>query len=317
MIATLGLCLALTRTQQEGFQTEISSHGDTMLAIYKERHEAVNGFQGSKPGDVQGSSLSYSQVGLMGYSVLDGGLRGVPCKIYKGDGRWKYRTSVKNTARYDYRTASYTMTYYVGLDGVPIHTESHFQDEGETTTTYTDVKADYKRDHIDVELVKDGYVSKTQVYPKFGMERFAGMFDPMISSGLVQSTERDCAFLHPYNGMPYEFKLHLRGRFTGHYFFLPQAGYTVEVQGEEGEGTMYVTRQGQLIRVTLPESHEATLQTGYLAPERKDWGQFSVSDWSKSSEETNPERPKFNTLVAPVLLKNPRLLFPVPCVVAQ
>lgn len=317
MIATLALCFALGRAQQDGYQTDIGSQSDTLLVVYKEMSQAVSGMQGSTSKDVQGTSLAYKREGMMGYSVIDGGLAGTPCKIYKGDGDWAYKTSVKNSAHYEYHTASFKMTYYVGLDGVPIHTESHFQDEGESSLTYTDVKADYRRDHIDVTIDKDGYESKTQVYPNYGMERYAAMFEPMIRSGLVQSRDRDCVFLHPYTGMPFEFHLHLKSRFTGHYFFLPQAGYTIEVTSKEGEGTMYVTRQGQLIKMDLPDRHDASLESGPLADERKDWGQFNLTDWDKAVEETNPERPKYTTLIAPVLLTNPRLLFPVPCVIAQ
>ncbi|MEA2553551.1 MAG: hypothetical protein QOJ65_1727, partial [Fimbriimonadaceae bacterium] len=224
---------------------------------------------------------------------------------------------VPNTAMREYREASYTMLFLVGMDGMPIHTESHFRDMAESgKAKIVDVSAEYRSDHIDVVVITDGYKERQQIYPSFGMERFSGMFEPMIFSGLVQQSERDCAVLHPYTGMPYEFKLRIRQRWTGHYFGLPQEGYCVEAVGSQGNNKSYVTRQGQLIRVDLPDQMDASLELGPSGEETRHWGRFATKDWNRSTEETNPLRPKYNTLAVPVLFDKPRLLFPVPCVLS-
>lgn len=318
MIAALAFSLALLQQDpQDAFRPEIGTQRETIMVVYKERSIALNGVPGMAKEQVSGSSLTYDRVGLMAYAVVDGGFGGVPCKVYTGDGKWIYKQSLKNTAITEYHTASYTMKFNVGLDGIPLHSESHFEDSTESKYSFVDVKADYRSDHIDVEVNRSGTVERHQIYPSFGMERFAAMFDPLIRSGLVQTPERDAVVLHPYTGMPYEFKIKVRQRFTGYYFSLPQAGYAIEIEGDEGNGKMYVTRQGQFIKVDLPNRHDCTLEMGPMYDERKGWGRFQLTDWDKSSEETNPERPKYNTLIVPVLFDKPKLLFPVPCVIAQ
>lgn len=285
----------------------------TMLAIYKERQVLSNAMNGGKQDDIKGKSLSYDRLGTCGWQILDGGLQGIPCTIYKGKSLWNFKTSMRNTARVDFHQAQLITTYYVGLDGVPLRSESRFTDDSDRDYKTIDIVAIYKRDSIDETITKDGVSTHIELHPSFGMERFAGMFEPLMRSGLIQQPEMDCAVLHPYTGVPYEFKLKVKSRFTGQYFFLPQAGYCIEILGDEGNGTAYLTRQGQLIQVTLPSNIDACLESGPLAEERNGWGTFHVTDWSRTTDETNPERPTYHTSVIPVLFNNPPVLYPVPC----
>ncbi len=333
MLLAVAFCLANAKQNPVVQSDDIGIQGPTILVIYKERSVLATGVpvpssesRGSgghsdsiKRRNDAGTSLSYDRVGLINWSVNDGGINGVPCKIYRGDGEWHYETHT-NKDGINYHLASYSMLYYIGLDGLPMHSESHFEDvknADDSKARIVDVSAEYKTDHIDVTIKKNGVVDKQELYPSFGMERFANMFLPLIRSGIVQEPERDCAVLHPYTGLPYEFKLKVRGHFSGQYFFLPQEGYCVDVVGAEGQGSAYVTRQGQLIQEELPNRESAILEMGPDVDQRSGWGHFSVTDWNKSTDETNPERPKYNTLAIPVLFNNPPLLFPVPCVVAK
>lgn len=335
MILAAVLYLSAFRQTPGSKPDDIGIQQPNLMVIYKERTVLLNYFgtptsgsggQSSENGSGHGSdrvdsgqSVAYDRVGLVNWSVNDGGIQGVPCKIYKGDGTWNYSTLTKKDGVH-FHEASYTMLYDIGLDGVPIHSESHFQDVKDADDEHArvvDVSAEYQFDHIVVTTTKNGVADKEEVYPSFGMDRFATMFQPLIQSGIVQDAERDCAVIHPYTGLPYEFKLKVAGHFTGQYFFLPQEGYCIDVVGPQGTTSAFVTRQGQLIKEDLPNRVDAALELGPNVDERTGWGHFSVTDWSRSTEETNPERPKYNTLAIPVLFNNPKILFPVPCLVAN
>ena len=287
--------------------------GPTSLTVYQEHKVFLNGLQGASKGDIQGQSLRYDRIGTCTWEVSDGGSQGIPCKVYDGSGEWNYEISKKNSAIKNHHVAQFTMQYFVGLDGMPIHSVSHFTDVSEDDSNIVDIIANYKSDHIDEKITKNGQSESVSMYPTFGMERFAGMFEPLMRSGLIQHDHMDCAVIHPCTGTPYEFTLQVHSRFTGTYFFLPQAGYCIDIDGAEGTGRAFLTRQGQLLQVNLPDHMSADLEEGYLADERNGWGNFSVMDWDKSTDETNPERPQYHTLAIPILFKDDHVLFPVPC----
>lgn len=287
--------------------------GHIQLSIYKRQMVDLYAAPTLSPSESYGKSVNYDRLGRCSWTVIDGGVGGVPCKIYKCEGTWRY--SVPNTAIKD--EVQFKATYLIHLDGMPMRSESHFWDASLRTAKTIDVIANYARDHIDVTVNKDGTSEKFSYYPKFGMERFAGMFEPLMRSGLIQGAEMDCAVIHPYTGVPYEFKIKVGARFTGSYFSLPQAGYCLDIEGAEGTSRAYLTRQGQLLKMEMPNKVDAFLESGPLAPERQGWGIFRVSDWDKATEETNPDRPTYHTLVAPVLFKNPNILFPVPCALTE
>jgi hypothetical protein len=312
MLLTALCCLTLANQQTP--EPHDAPTGTTLLAIYQEHAVYLNGVE---PTGGKGQSLRYDRLGDCSWKVLDGGVKGVPCKIYKCQGIWNYKTSIKNTAMHDYHDCRFTSLFYVGLDGIPIHSESHFQDVTEKKMKTIDVSAEYASDHIDEVVTTDGRQAKQALYPSFGMERFAGMFEPIMRSGLIQHDTMDCAVIHPYTGEPYQFTLTVRSRFTGHYFSLPQAGYCINIDGDEGDGRAFLSRQGQLLKVEIGNKIDASLEEGYLAPERQGWGTFDVSNWDKATDETNPERPTYHTLAIPIPLKNPHLLFPVPCALTE
>ena len=311
MIFAAACLLALT--QQDAPPQRDGPPGPILLAIYQEHAVFLNGVSGASTQDTKGQSMRFDRLGQLTWNVVDGGLKGVPCKLFTGETFWNYKTTEKNSALKDYHTAKVEFAFDIGLDGVPIHTESHFSDIADRSMKTVDVVADYGNDHIDETITKDGVVEKQTLYPSFGMELFAGMFDPIMRSGLIQHDKMDCAVLHPFTGQPYLFKLSVRSRFTGYFFFLNQAGYCVDVNGAEGDARAYLTRQGQLLQVDLSKKISASLELGPMADERRGWGTFDVRDWDKSTDETNPERPVYHTLAIPIPFKNPNILFPVPC----
>ena len=256
-------------------------------------------------------------VGSCNFNVLDGGIQGVPCKLYYSEGSWSYKAKPKKGSRNGFledRNAKFRASYQVGMDGLPIHSESHFldtNDDGDERTV--DVEADYGKDLIKETISRNGLSEKRTLFPAGGMEQFAAMFDPIMSQGLIQQSEMDCIALHPYTGDPYTFKIKVRSRFMGDFFSLPQAGYCLDVDGAESDERLYLTRQGQLLKVDLPNRFFAFQLEEPLAPERMGWGSFKVSDWDKTTDITNPERPVYHTWIVPVMFKNPNILIPVPC----
>jgi hypothetical protein len=238
-------------------------------------------------------------------------LEGTPCKIFRGSGKWEFEAPTKSGT--EGRVASYRTVYLVGLEGIPLRSESYFRDTGPHDYKSIDVIADYKPNSINETIRRNGRAEKRTLYPKFGMERFAGMFEPMMRSGLIQNKEMDCAVIHPYTGAPYEFKLKVRGRFSGDFYSIQQAGYCIDVVADDMTETAYLSRQGQLLKVDLPGNIFALQKEEPLRDELRGWGTFNVADFDKPTDVTNPERPTYHTLVVPVLFTKPNLLFPVPC----
>jgi hypothetical protein len=306
------LILASIALQKAALQgPETGGQKNTLLGIYRElsqKSQKSNGFETS--------SILFSSVGYSEWSVNDGGLGGVPCKIYKADGMWSYEQ--KDPKRgVDHHTASFRSAAYIGLDGVPITTESDFHDDCEFKKNVDiHVLTRYFKDHYRSTVTRNGKQNVLEMWPKFGMEKFGGMQAPMILDGLVQAKSRKGAFIHPYTGIPVEFDIEIGGRFRGSYFFEPQEGYFVDITSGSGTQRAYVTRQGQMIKIDLGNKYDASLQVGMMRKEWEGWGKFDLGNWDLPTSEANPNRPHFKAIGMPILIDNPRLLILVPCVVA-
>src|SRR5262245_41511700 len=75
----------------------------TLLAIYQQKNVELNPFGASAKSDsARGKSTRYDRLGLCAWKVLDGGIGGVPCRVYSGDGICRYTVNVKNTAMREY-----------------------------------------------------------------------------------------------------------------------------------------------------------------------------------------------------------------------
>src|SRR5579885_2393406 len=194
MLITAVCCLAFVRQQQTTPPDDNPFARPTFLCIYKAHTVYLNGAT-NDPSQIQGQSVRYEEIGLCNWSITDGGYHGIPCHRYIGDGKWDYKVSKRNTAIIDYHTAKYTMEYDVGLDGVPIHSESHFSDTSEETSKTIDLVADYKEHEIDETLTTDGVPQSAQLFPNFEMTKFSNMFKPMMSMGLIKNPSMDCVVL--------------------------------------------------------------------------------------------------------------------------
>lgn len=296
----------------------IGTQPETILALYQRRRILLNTFERSSPDDVAPTSLAVDRVGLMSWAVEDEEIDGRPHKRFSGDCKWRYKKNRPNTAITDFFQASAEYYAWVDLDGTLKRTESDFRIEGSKAgeERSTSVVAIYRKNDIDVTVTREGVTTRTILTPRLGMEPFQRLFEPTIKDGMVAQPERQLAIMHPVTGTPYEFRIHARGRWQGHFFFLPQEGYYMDVKGSEGTSTMFVTRQGQLIRVDLPLNHDLYLESGPLEPERRDWGTFEIEDWKRKVFETHPGRVRYTSLITPVVLAGSRLVMPVPCVLA-
>jgi hypothetical protein len=299
---------------------DIGTHTESFMRLYRRRDVKLDTMNTNSPDDsAQPSSFVFDNIGHFAWSIEDVKLAGKPCKLYKTESIWKYKKDVKQTAMTDYHIASVFADYWLDLDGNLVRSVSNFKDEATVSAwKFVTVEADYGKASIKVKTIRDGVLENQEFFPvNFEMDACRSLFTPMLEGGLVKRRERLNAVVHPYTGLPYRFLTKVRGRFEGHFFLLPQEGYWLEVEGSEGTATPYVTRQGQLIRVDLPDKFDAYLEVGPLYPERYKWGKFDIQDWNKPAWSTNPDRPKYKTLITPVLLNNPRLLMPVPSVLAR
>lgn len=306
------MLLALTALVIGPPQTpEVGGQKNTLLGIYKQltQHSQNNlGFETS--------SMLFSSVGYTEWSVNDGGVQGVPCKIYKADGLWSYEQNDPKKG-VDHHTASFRSLAYIGIDGMPISTESDFHDDCEFNRDVDiHVMTRYYKHHYNSKVTRNGVTRVLEMWPNFGMEKFGGMDAPMILDGLVQTKVRKGAFIHPYTGTPVEFETQIGGRFRGTYFFEPQEGYYLDVISDSGTQRAYVTRQGQMIKVDLGNKYDASLQIGMMRKEWEGWGKFDLGNWDMPTSEANPNRPHFKSIGLPILLKEPHLLYVLPCVVA-
>src|SRR5690349_16268199 len=116
------LCL-FAFSQQDSQAPHDVATGKVPLVLYKEKNVYVSNVE--PLGDqTKGTSIAWTCVGQCNWTVMDGGIQGTPVKIYKGDSKWTHKGQPKKKGAFlEDRTASFTMLYIVGLDGIPLRSE--------------------------------------------------------------------------------------------------------------------------------------------------------------------------------------------------
>ena len=308
----LSAICALALQQQDQSQRTDGPEHRVLMGIYQEHSVYLNSdVDMQDPNTPHG--VTYDCLGLCSWSVSDGRLHGTYCKLYDGESNWNYTTTDPKTSAITHHAADLKVHFEVDEDtGRVAYSESHFLDNSDKGDYTIDLIATYKKDYVDETISNNGNSYKTTVYPTDGMGSFSAMFQPMMTNGLISQKEVVCDIIHPFTGMPYKLKVSVTGRFTGQYFFLPQEGYSFDVEGAEGNETGYLTREGQLLKCDMENKVDIEMMEGPLVDERRDWGHFDTKQWNQTADDSNPLRPLYHSLVLPVPIKNPRMVVPVP-----
>ena len=253
--------------------------------------------------------------GEMSFSLTDGTWEGKPCKYFRGISNWDYRPNVRN------KKVVFTPKLYVfahiSPDGKLLHMTTAYNGFG--IAAPVQIESVFNDDSIDITKTMGSDIERSTLYPKFSMDIFNHLFDPLVKDGLVVSKDRDIAFIHPVTGALCQVHISLNGRFDGEMEYRKYEGYKVDVTSPDtmSKATSMVTRHGQLIQVNLPENQDAVAYTNISTEEERNWGRFQPGDWDKPASVTQPSRTRYHTFSVPILLKNPSyILMPFPYAMA-
>src|SRR6476619_5019314 len=90
------LCFLALASQQTPLQRQAPA-GRVPLVLYKEKSVLPNGDIASASGRTAMPMLTC--IGSCNFTVMDGGIQGVPCKIYSSEGAWSYKAKPKKKSR--------------------------------------------------------------------------------------------------------------------------------------------------------------------------------------------------------------------------
>jgi hypothetical protein len=252
-------------------------------------------------------------VGGVSWSVENTNLEGAPCLLFRGESKWQ--TRVKDRRGRPTKVVLKPTLYFfswVSPEGRLLKTSTSFAGFG----TPVQVEAIYGERSIEMTRVQGTDVQRTTLFPKFAMERFHGLFEPLVHDGLEVKKEHVLAFLHPLTAAPVVIKVQIDGRFQGRMYDVRWEGYRIKTLGPEGSATQLVSREGQLLQLEMPDKHEAQNYASLTNTEMRAWGRFAPGDWQKPVSTATPQRPRWQALMVPIMLKDPRMVYPVPYAVA-
>lgn len=295
--------------------TPVGNQPESLLAIYHRTVTVIDPakMQRNERGEWAGApSYNSERVGYFAWSMTDSKFEGAPCKLFKGDSTWRYRVRRgRNVPDLVFNPKIYVnawlspagkllrmTTAYAGI-GLPIQTDATF-----------------KADGIELTMIAGKTLKKTTLYPANGMDKFDHFFEPFTQDGLVTSRARSYTIIHPLTGAPLDFSVTEFGQFRGKMLDLPHEGHKFKIWNKEGAAIALVSRQGQLLQVNLPRSHDAVYEVAPSNETRRIWGRFQSTDWEKPSSKAHPQRPRLRTLMVPVVIDNPLLIVPVPVALA-
>lgn len=294
---------------------DVGVQNQAVLNITRHIPAAYNPARVPVNGSWAGGQQQDIRMGDVSFSVQNSIWKGKACKYFQGVSNWEYHPPVKNK-KVIFKPRLYVFAQ-VSPEGKLLHMTTAYNGFG--IAPAVQIEATFHDDSIDVTKTEGANSTQTTLYPTFSMELFDHLFDPLIKDGLVVRKERKLAFLHPVTGAPCFIDLSLGGRFDGKHEFRRYEGYKIDVSSPDSKAkaVSFVTRQGQLLQVNLPENHDAIAYTHVSNVEELNWGKFNSTDWDLPASQTHPKRTRYHTMGVPVLLTNPSyILLPLPYALA-
>lgn len=312
-LATLVLLL-LAQTPAPATVEDPGTQAPTIMPIDKHIDLQYDDSRHSSNGTwTGGQSEQVIRMGETTFALENSLYEGKPCKLFKGTAKWFVKAPGKNKVvmftpmLYSYAWISpegkmlKSQTSYAGL-GAPIQ-----------------IEAVYHADDIDLTTTEGREIRRATMYPKFSLALFDNLFKPLMKDGIIQSEERELAFINPVSGAPQIVKTKLRSRFEGKLFFRKYEGYRFETTSPDGPlvATTLVSRHGQTLEVDLPDHQQAVAYLPVSNEEEQKWGKFKAEDWAVPASIAQPNRSRFHTMGVSVLLQKPTpLLIPIPYALA-
>ena len=252
--------------------------------------------------------------GQMSFAMHDSTWNGQPCKYFEGRSDFEYHPNVKN------KKVLFKPRLYVFAQLTPSGRLLHMNTAYNGFGAPVQIDAVFNKDSVDITKTVGVEITKSSFFPTFSMDLFDHLFDPFFRDGLVvNDKDRQIAFFHPITGAPCTVTASLRGRFMGEHEYRKYEGYKVEVTSPDtpSKATTFITRQGEMLQVLMPENQDAIAYSSLSPSEERNWGKFMPGDWDKPASVTQPYRTRYRTFAIPVLLTNPTyMLMPLPFAVA-
>lgn len=313
-LASLALLLALQAPAAKPAVEEIGNQPLVVMPIDKHIDPHFDPNKNKTDGSFTfGAQEVILRLGEVSWEVGNSLYEGKPCKLFQGKSKWQLKAKGRN------RGMIYNPTLYsnawISPSGRLLKTETSYSGIGAPIQ----IQSIYKDDSIDMTIVEGRNTRQATLFPKFEMSMFDNLFKPLMRDGLIESEERELAFINPTTAAPVTVKVKVRSRFDGKLYFRNYQGYKFETSSPDSMLTItsMISRHGQMLQVTLPENTQAVAYLPMSNDDEKRWGKFQATFWDVPASKSQPNRASSRTLGVPVLITKPSLLLvPIPYAVA-
>lgn len=292
----------------------MANAGQATLTMFRNKDFYVNFLGNDRVYDKMNPNVVDSDnIGVVSWSVKNSNLNGKPCKLFTSESTWRFFLRNRDGSRQWFAPRVYVMAHIDSEAGKLLRTQTSYAGYGDPIQ----VTAVYQEDKIVSTVTKGRHIDTQEIYPNAELSDFDNIFTPLLRNGLVVKKSHKFLMIDPYTGFPLEVKLEAGQRFQGKMFDAPMQGYRVRSISKYGEMESFISRAGQLLRVQTGKEYEGRANEAPTYSEIKSWKQFLPGDWNRPFSEVDPNRRRFVTYMAPVLLENPKLMVPWPCIVAM
>jgi hypothetical protein len=251
--------------------------------------------------------------GSLSWSVEDAQFEGKACKLFKAESTWRFFQRRRDRSKVWFSTKVYLFAWLDPAAARLIRTQSTLTGLG----VQTQIDARYGSETVDLTIVEGRRIREASLYPKVPMEQFHDLFRPFMRDGIALDRQpRTIAFIHPLTGAPVQARLKLEGRFDGKMQYLQRTGHRLKAFSPGGIAEAFVSREGRVLTVNMADDFQASVQEALSKDEIDNWGKFNPDQWDVPASVTHPQRTRGVTIMAPILLGQPKLIFPYPVLVA-
>jgi len=205
------------------------------------------------PNKILGPALFTYSLGYVRWTCSDGKLFEKPCRILKMEGVTKGSNQTK-TKTIEYATRNDT-TYWITPEGKLLRQSVHLRGPDDNK----DAECVFWADHIEVSVIdKRGRRSFT-VYPNVDLSLVDLQFKPMLEGEKVILGQKEYLVFEPFSQAFLKYKATAYGQFHGTWLATKFDGTHVDIEGPTGTATVFVSKEGDLVKVDLPHSDSLVL----------------------------------------------------------
>jgi hypothetical protein len=224
----------------------IKPQKQTILGLYVNRNLPPNEF-----GRV--TAFSEIRLGYMGWKVSNDIFNSEPCLVFESDTKTsqtaKFVRSQDEAEKYGTHIVQ-KVKMWVSLEGRLMREQ--ISQESPRGNYFVD--AVFGTETVELSGDLNGVKRDTTMYPVGGTVMFDNLFKPMMKDGKVILPEKEFYLIDPVKMTLRKCKAKIRSRFNGELMREKFKGNTIEITTPEDTQVAYISEEGDLLRVDLPDS---------------------------------------------------------------